>query len=320
MYDHFNDLVDSRELVRPAKTSYYWLGDVPEAFRAQFTVPSYDRDKDFVFLNENGWVEFYLLRKNYLPEKSKIKYLSAPDRGWGYTQPFGKFDVVFISNGEPREEEFYTRLQARDLGDRLHWVRGVKGRTKAYKEAARVSRTHHFFAVFGKLEVDPDFEFDFPIHDWDRTHYVFSALNPVNGLCYGHQGLILYDKEQVLANPGTSLDFTMGQTFVYVDKRSGVAHYNTSPLAAWRCAFREVLKLLYYADENAPARISAWLTGEGPYASDSIQGALDAQAYFKRHEGRIEALQLSYEWDWLEQEFLRSKQSINKLESPSLKT
>lgn len=307
MYDHFNDLVDSRELERPAKTSYYWLGDVPEAFIAQFTVPSYDRDKNFVFLNTDGGVEFYLLRKNHPYIRGSDKRLRAPDRGWGYTSPFGKFDVVFISNGEPREEEFYARLQARDLGDRLHWVRGINGRTQAYQQAARVSRTHHFFAVFGKLEVDHEFSFNFPIHDWDRTHYVFSALNPVNGLCYGHQGLILYDKEQVLANPGTSLDFTMGQTFVYVDKRSGVAHYNTSALAAWRCAFREVLKLLYYKDEESEARIQTWLTGEGPYASDSIKGAIDAQDYFKRHSGRLEALQKSYEWEWLNDYYQKRK-------------
>lgn len=303
MYDHFNDLESSLDLVRTAKTSYYWLGDVPEQVRQSFVVPSYDRGKNFIFTDSNSAAQYYLLRKKDPAITFEAKKHVAPDRGYGYEPPFGKFDVVFISNGEPTEEENYQRLVSRGLGKRLHWVKGVKGRTQAYKEAAKVSTTHHFFAVFGKLEVDPEFSFDFPIHGWDHTHYVFTAKNPVNGLCYGHQALILYDKAQVLTNPGTSLDFTMSQPLVQVDILSGIAHYNTSPLAAWRCAFREVLKLLHYQGAEHATRIAQWKTGEGLYATDSIQGAKDAEAFFKLHQGSLEALQQSYEWDWLEKHF-----------------
>ena len=40
-------------------------------------------------------------------------------------------------------------------------------------------------------------------------HYIFDAKNPVNGLVYGHQAMIAYNKKLTLDNYGYGLDFTL---------------------------------------------------------------------------------------------------------------
>jgi hypothetical protein len=227
------------------------------------------------------------------------------------TQRMGKehpLDIVFISNGEKyagfHEQQLYRSVQRDGLDcNHIHHSTGVNGRVAAYQAAARSSTTPWFFAVFAKLEVDPKFDWTWqPDRMQQAKHYIFHAYNPVNGLTYGHQAMIAYNKQMVLENVGSGLDFTLDQPHEVVPVLSGVANYNETPWMAWRTAFREVLKLkASLPDVESEYRLRMWLSnaGEVPNAEWSQWGAEDAVEYYDEVAGDFAALKKSYEWSWL---------------------
>jgi len=216
-----------------------------------------------------------------------------------------KLDIVFISNGEPNAEQNFKRLSLlpNAKANRLVRVDSINGRAAAYHAAAQASTTPWFFAVFAKLEVDIDFDFTWqPDRMQEAKHYIFYAKNPVNGLVYGHQAMIAYNRQLVLANPGVGLDFTLDSPHEVVPILSGVAHYNTSPWSSWRTAFRECIKLkASLPDVESEYRLNKWLdvTSDEADPQWSRLGAEDAVEYYEEVGGDFEQLKKSYEWEWL---------------------
>jgi hypothetical protein len=212
-------------------------------------------------------------------------------------------DIVFISNGEPNAEQHYKRLSLLPKANRLVRVSNINGRAAAYHAAAEASTTPWFFAVFAKLEVDIDFDFTWqPDRMQQAKHYIFHAQNPVNGLVYGHQAMIAYNRQLVLDNPGIGLDFTLDSPHEVVPILSGVAHYNTSPWSSWRTAFRECIKLkASLPDVESEYRLGKWLDVNSDEADPqwSRWGAEDAVNYYDAVNGNFDALKKSYEWEWL---------------------
>ena len=225
------------------------------------------------------------------------------------TQRFLKeqpLDIVFISNGEKyagfHEQQLYQSAQREGLDcNHMHHSAGVNGRVAAYQAAARLSTTPWFFAVFAKLEVDPKFDWTWqPDRMQQPKHYIFHAYNPVNGLTYGHQAMIAYNKKMVLENVGAGLDFTLDQPHEVVPLVSGVANYNETTWMAWRTAFREVLKLkASLPDVESEYRLRQWLEVDTTEEQWSMKGAEDAVEYYDSVAGDFTALKKSYEWAWL---------------------
>ena len=85
----------------------------------------------------------------------------------------------------------------------------------------------------------------------------------------------------------------------------GTSHFNQTPEIRWRVAFREVLKLCEMNPTvESRYRLKKWCElGKGEYASYVHRGALDAVAYYKEVNGDKDALQLSYELEWLKDKF-----------------
>jgi hypothetical protein len=211
-------------------------------------------------------------------------------------------DIVFIDNGEPNAEYNYLQLPHVSIPNKIHRSSGVNGRVAAYHAAAQLSTTPWFFAVFAKLCVDKDFDWLWqPDRMQEPKHYIFHAFNPINGLTYGHQAMIAYNKKLVLANSGTGLDFTLDSAHEVVPVVSGTAEYAHTPWMAWRTAFREVLKLKGSADIESQYRLDKWLTvamGQ-PNGQYSIYGAEDAVEYYDAVGGDFAELKKSYNWAWL---------------------
>ena len=214
-------------------------------------------------------------------------------------------DIVFISNGEINADIYFEHLEytAHDANHKnlMHHVSGVNGRVAAYQAAARQSTTPWFFAVFAKLEVTRDFDWTWqPDRMQQPKHYIFHAHNPVNGLVYGHQAMIAYNKRLVLENTGQGLDFTLDQPHEVVPIVSGTAMYHDSDWMCWRTAFREVLKLkASLPDVESEHRLNRWLTVDSTEGGWSRKGAEDAVEYYDSVAGNFDALKKSYEWDWL---------------------
>jgi len=240
--------------------------------------------------------------KNYL--KTQLYDYSNIDkthRTQGNDRPL---DIVFIENGEPNALDNLRWLSGVTAGLDNRTVRssGVNGRAAAYHAAAQASETDWFFAVFAKLRVNPDFDWSWqPDRMQQAKHYIFHAKNSVNGLEYGHQAMIAYNKRLVLANPGRGLDFTLDDEHEVVPVISGTAEYAHSKWSAWRTAFRECIKLCGQKDVESQYRLKKWHTMTTDHLNGqwSVYGAEDAVAYYEEVGGDFDALKKSYEWAWL---------------------
>jgi hypothetical protein len=295
-------------------TRFYWVVwediIVLDTFNFEYVADLEKMDKVFAFLNSNGSYGIKLIPKKLAITDAMFDDVNHVDiiASSVKTQPL---DIVFISNGEPTADEHYAELEQYTgrLPNRLLRVTGVNGRAAAYKEAARIANTHCFFAVFAKIKINPKFDWGWGCSTHEDRHYVFNVLNPVNGLVYGHQAIIAYNKRLVLANPANELDFTLAQSYQSIPMLSGMAVFNTSPTLTWRTAFREALKLKLYISQGDPLaedRLNVWLSpSEAPYGEWSQKGALDAMEYFDEAAGDYSKLMLSYEWDWLNSYFNR---------------
>jgi hypothetical protein len=215
-------------------------------------------------------------------------------------------DIVFIDNGEPNADDNYQYLKwaaERANTINIHRSTGVVGRVAAYQAAARLSTTPWFFAVFAKLEVSSTFDWTWqPDRLQEPKHYIFHAYNPVNGLEYGHQALIAYNKKLVLENTAPGLDFTLDQAHEVIPIVSGVANYHYSKWVAWRTAFRECIKLKHsLPDVENQYRLSRWLTPVNAVENSeySVWGAEDAVEYYDAVSGDFSELRKSYDWAWL---------------------
>jgi len=218
-------------------------------------------------------------------------------------------DIIYISNGEPDEQKWFDHTEYMSNRD-VKWIRGVNGRVAAYQAAARLSTSDWFLAVFAKLEVVGSRElWEFQPDYWQGPkHYIFNARNPVNGLEYGHMGVIAYNKRLVLENNNPGIDFTLSQAHESVPLLSGTAHYNQDSWTTWRTAFREALKLRMFMDTQPTLetehRLNTWCTvATGNYSNYSIDGANDALRYYDEVQGDPAKLQLSFEWAWLRNRF-----------------
>jgi len=212
-------------------------------------------------------------------------------------------DIVFISNGESNAEENWEHLCS--LTRNAKRVDAIDGRVQAYQEAAKLSDTAWFFAVFAKLQVNENFDWNWqPDRLQQSKHYIFHAKNPITGLEYGHMAMIAYNKELVLNNDAIGLDFTLDQEHEVVPILSGTAYYADNIGTAWRSAFREVIKLRDSSTIDNEYRLQKWLdSSDTELGIWSQRGAEDAVEYYNNVNGEFSKLRLSYEWKWLNDYF-----------------
>jgi hypothetical protein len=216
-------------------------------------------------------------------------------------------DIIFVSNGETNAEYNWNKLKTTvsHSHNRITRVDGVKGRVASQHAAANASLTDWYFVIPAKLQIDFGFDWSWqPDRMQQPKHYIFHALNPINGLVYGHMAAVAYNKKLVLETTGQGLDFTLDQPHEVIPELSGTAHYGEDPWMCWRTAFREVIKLKSSLhDIESKYRLDRWLTVadvvSNPNSAWSIYGAEDAVEYYDAVNGDFFELKKSYEWNWL---------------------
>jgi hypothetical protein len=218
-------------------------------------------------------------------------------------------DIVFISYDEPEADVNYEKLLTKF--PRAKRVHGVVGMENALAEAAKASQTPWYFAVFGKTELHPDFDFTFqPDYFQQPKHYIFYSENRVNKLVYGEMAVIMYNCNLILDNIGQEfgLDYTMSFPHEVVPIISTYGNFNTSPYHTWRTAFREVSKL-YDIQSRTPTietdyRINIWETvADGDYAEWALIGAKDGREFYLAYKDNYEYRKNSFNWQWLRNYF-----------------
>jgi len=225
-------------------------------------------------------------------------------------------DIVFLSYDELNAEENYKIIS--DRFPRTKRVHGVEGMDNALKEAARQSDTEWYYAVFAKTALHEDFDFSFkPDRFQEPKHYIFHAKNMMNGLEYGHMGIVLYNKNIILGmTDDFGIDYTMSAEHEVIPTVSANAVFNSSPYQTWRTAFRECSKLAQFNAEtpsiDSEYRLDVWTTqAKGEYAEWCLNGANDGVEYYKQNAGNNTELMKAFRWDWLREYFVAKYGNID---------
>jgi hypothetical protein len=225
-------------------------------------------------------------------------------------------DIIFISYDEPNADANWQILSSKyPQARRLH---GVEGMEKALLAAAEMSSTDWYYAVFAKTELHPDFDFSFsPDLFQEPKHYIFHAENPLNGLRYGHMGVVLYNCGIVKATTEFGIDYTMSAAHAVIPITSAVARFNSNPYQTWRTAFREASKLAQFCDEKDNVensyRLSVWTSeAEGDYSEWCLQGARDGVLFYHAHKEDKTQLKNAFNWVWLREYYTSLYRDANE--------
>ena len=82
------------------------------------------------------------------------------------------------------------------------------------------------------------------------------------------------------------------------------ARFATSPLEAWRTAFREVVKLSTAYTADAHLWLQRWTAfAEGPNSDWVLKGATEGMEYAEQHAKDTVELQNTVDWNWLQERF-----------------
>ena len=219
-------------------------------------------------------------------------------------------DIVFISYDEPEADRNWEILHSKF--PHSHRVHGVAGMERALEAAADVSTTPWYWAVFAKTEIAPGFDFAFvPDYMQQPKHYIFNCRNMVNGLEYGHMGMVLYNCRGIrdINRAGQfGLDYTLSFPHESIPVLSCLGRFNTTPYHTWRTAFRETAKLAFFESEQQTVegqyRLRTWLErAEGDHAEWCLRGARDGEEFFETTGGDLNKLKQSFRWEWLREYF-----------------
>ena len=219
-------------------------------------------------------------------------------------------DIVFISYDEPDADKNWQTLVERF--PRAQRVHGVKGMETALEAAADCAQTPWYFAVFAKTRLYENFDFSFvPDYMQQPKHYIFNARNTVNGLEYGHMGIIMYNSagiRKVNQTGNFGVDYTLSFAHESVPILSCYGEFDQTPYHTWRTAFRETSKLAYFEHTQPTVdgayRLNVWQTqASGPYAKWCLQGAADGVEFFNNSDRQLSTIKQAFRWEWLREYF-----------------
>lgn len=163
--------------------------------------------------------------------------------------------IVFLSFNEPNYLQNLDHL--RDLRHDVLHVHGVKGSDSAHKQVSKLVRekrpeSTHVIIVDGDNIVDKNFN-NFE-HTYDDNFVLsFSAINSINGNCYGNGGikvwpLSLIEHMQTHEHGAdNSIDFDLSQ-YVELNYTASITSINSSKQQAWISGYREGFKLTHGVD------------------------------------------------------------------------
>lgn len=221
-------------------------------------------------------------------------------------QPSKNPDVIFVSYEEPDADENYARLLSFEpLSKRVH---GIKGVFKAWRKAARLATSSHFYLVEGDNWVLDGFSFHWPEPTPNADIYMWTARNAVNKIVWFNGGLKLLSRNAVFSMDKSAVDFFLsmkGERRIFADAATET-RFNSSPFLAWRCGFRECAKLAGGIVQHPRLHelLQIWQTvgAEAPNGEWCILGSRMGAAFGTQNFGS-DMLRKVNDMDWLKETF-----------------
>lgn len=225
-------------------------------------------------------------------------------------------DIFFLSFDETLREKNWLILKSRfPEARRLH---GLKGLKLAHQACASLSRTPFFFVVNADNEIHKDFYFQLPESNLEPKVYCWRALNPVNDLIYGFGGIKLFPKMAFQRgwgfSPSADMSTSLKVPYKIIDQLASITRFNSSPLEAFRAAFRECIKLSSLCIQNQKdleslRRLRIWRQRgtHKPFGLYVLLGALHGENYGLKHKGNKRNLEKINDFDWISRYFSNIK-------------
>ena len=254
---------------------------------------------------------------NVIVTKAAVPYIQTQLYDYPYidkthkNQPDPLQDIVFISYDEPAADHNWQLLY--DRFPRALRVDGVAGMELALEAAADVAQTPWYYAVFAKTQVHELFDFSFvPDYMQQPKHYIFKARNTVNGLEYGHMGIVMYNCAGIrsINQQGEfGIDYTMSFPNESIPILSCTASFDSTAYHTWRTAFREAGKLAYFESVKPTVdgayRLDVWQSqATGLYAEWCLKGARDGVEFVTDSNYELATIRQAFRWEWLREYFV----------------
>jgi len=220
--------------------------------------------------------------------------------------------VIFISYDEPNADQNFARLLG--FAPTAKRVHGVHGIVNAHHKAAQIADSDYFFVVDGDNWISDGFRFDRPEIELSGK-YLWPSRNAVNGLVWGNGGIKLLKKEDLLSVQDDSVDFfvRMNGALKVLNIIASETRFNSSPLLAWRCGFRECAKMAagLFKTKNMDKVLEIWqnIGADKLNGNWCMLGSRLGAAYGKANAGSS-SLRLINDMDWLGTEFLNCRESV----------
>lgn len=216
--------------------------------------------------------------------------------------------VYFLYNTEANRQENFDRLSS-IVADAVP-IAAVGSIFESHKHIANLCKNDRFYVVDADCWIVDGFNFDKNIELTAKSVAVFRSKNPVNGLVYGHGGIKLFSKDcfgaERLDRP--DMTTTLADSYIKLNIIASEHRFNYSPYAAWRTAFREIVKLSAGIikngnDTETKERLTMWCQGgiETQHGYFAIQGARQGVEYANSKNADFT---LVNDFDWLHDRFV----------------
>lgn len=299
-------------------TKQFWVVwdhiELINTWEFDYIIPKWDEEYIHVFKNGNYFDGICIFPKNarilqrewdyrFFTNKKEIDVQASMPVQW---------DVAFISYHEPFAAEHFADLCPRLRGNKIYWIKDVKGIHQAHIQAAQTVSTDMFYVVDADAIIDNDFKFNYQIPYYDfnakSTVHVWKSRNPVNGLEYGNGGVKLLPRQLTIDMDITKPDMTtsISKWFKPMSDISNVTAFNTDPFNTWKSAFRECAKLASRVidrqqDEETQYRLNVWCNDStDQYALDGARAGKD---FGIANKTNLEELKKINDFAWLKEQF-----------------
>jgi hypothetical protein len=236
------------------------------------------------------------------------------------------FDVFMLVFGEPNAEENWARLEA--VAPKARRITGVPGILQSYRLCADAATTPWFFVVDADNWILDGFDFSVPFEPDADEVATWAAINPINGLYYGHGGIKLFPASLFAKPPrhafGLDYPLDLASRKRWIDVRASEHRFNTDPYATWSAAFRECVKLALASTIGDAAsrrrqryRLSVWcrVGVKKPFGPWCLRGAREGSNYGLKFCRDGDRLLLINDYAWMRRQF--RAQHVRKIAIPS---
>jgi hypothetical protein len=298
--------------IKFADTNFVWYVDIDIngwEHILRYNIEKWDEQYTHIFKNKSA--EIFLVPKDIElldndTEFANKKFITVSELS------FSTYDVFFLKYDENNAGKNLRYLTEKRSDVKI--ISGVQGIFNAHLEAAKKSTTDMFWVVDADATIIDAFDFDYRVPDWDfDVVHIWKSINPINFLEYGYGGVKLIPTHLILdADETTAVDVTtsIGAKIKVMDEVSNINNFATSPLNAWRSAFRECAKLASgiiprQVDSESTQRLDTWISkgGNRPLGEYVRGGASAGKWYGETYKENKEMLARINDYEWLAHEF-----------------